>query len=128
MMEILIMCFQKGLIGSVWSDQALYNALPLRVYDSEKFLEEPDDFWDPVGFWSARKVDPLRRRRVVEVKHGRISMLATTGYATPQISRTFPGYLLSARVMRATWAGAAASRRASRVMATIAQLAKVRAV
>ena len=50
------------------------------------------------------------------------------GYATPQISRTFPGYLLSARVMRATWAGAAASRRASRVMATIAQLAKVQAL
>ncbi|CAE8704434.1 unnamed protein product [Polarella glacialis] len=33
------------------------------------------------------------RRRSTELKHGRIAMLATMGYITPEITGKFPGYL-----------------------------------
>eukprot|EP00931_Biecheleriopsis_adriatica_P036678 TRINITY_DN2109_c0_g1_i7.p1 TRINITY_DN2109_c0_g1~~TRINITY_DN2109_c0_g1_i7.p1 ORF type:complete len:266 (-),score=51.67 TRINITY_DN2109_c0_g1_i7:535-1332(-) len=35
----------------------------------------------------------FKRRRATELKHGRISMLATMGYITPEITGKFPGYL-----------------------------------
>merc|ERR1712012_468269 len=35
----------------------------------------------------------FKRRRSVEIKHGRICMLATMGYITPEITGKFPGYL-----------------------------------
>ena len=37
------------------------------------------DFWDPVGFTSDGDVASFKRRRSVELKHGRISMMATMG-------------------------------------------------
>ena len=38
-------------------------------------------------------VENFKRRRQTELKHGRISMLATMGYITPEITGKFPGYL-----------------------------------
>merc|ERR1712141_916727 len=35
----------------------------------------------------------FKRRREVEIKHGRVSMLATMGYITPEVSGKFPGFL-----------------------------------
>ena len=50
-------------------------------------------FWDPLSFTSTGDVAAFRRRRSVELKHGRISMLATMGYITPEVTGKFPGYL-----------------------------------
>ena len=36
-------------------------------------------FWDPVGFTADGEVSAFKRRRSVELKHGRISMMATMG-------------------------------------------------
>ena len=41
-------------------------------------------FWDPAGFTSDGSVEDFKRRRQTELKHGRISMLATMGYITPE--------------------------------------------
>merc|ERR1712187_86197 len=49
--------------------------------------------YDPVGFTADGDVAAFRRRRSVELKHGRISMLACMGYMTPEITGKFPGYL-----------------------------------
>merc|ERR1712073_149857 len=38
-------------------------------------------------------VSSFKRRRSVEIKHGRICMLATMGYITPEITGKFPGFL-----------------------------------
>merc|ERR1712157_495167 len=35
----------------------------------------------------------FQRRRQTELKHGRVSMLATMGYITPEITGKLPGYL-----------------------------------
>ena len=46
-----------------------------------------------IGFTADGSVENFKRRRQTELKHGRISMLATMGYITPEITGKFPGYL-----------------------------------
>jgi len=51
----------------------------------------PLDLWDPLGF--VDDVDSFPRRRAVEIKHGRISMIAFVGMAIQELGWTFPGSL-----------------------------------
>ena len=84
---------QDGLTGSAWGDWANYTASPLRAFENELGVQEPVGFWDPAGFTADGSVENFKRRRQTELKHGRISMLATMGYITPEITGKFPGYL-----------------------------------
>merc|ERR1719356_457387 len=93
MMAIIGMFFQDGLTGSAWGDWALYTASPLRAFENELGVQEPVGFWDPLGFTADGDLLAFKRRRCVELKHGRISMLATMGYITPEVTGKFPGYL-----------------------------------
>merc|ERR1712060_810417 len=101
MMAIMGMFFQDGLTGSAWGDWALYTASPLRAEAAPDLSKElgacpPLGFWDPLGL--SKYTDPkvaelqFRRRRVIEIQHGRVSMLACIGYIVPEFVR-FPGYL-----------------------------------
>ena len=51
----------------------------------------PLDLFDPLGF--VDDVDSFARRRAVEIKHGRISMMAFVGMAIQELGWTFPGSL-----------------------------------
>jgi len=93
MMAIIGMFFQDGLTGSAWGDWANYTASPLRAFESEFGVQAPVGFFDPVGFTKDGDEKAFKRRREVEIKHGRVSMLATMGYITPEVSGKFPGYL-----------------------------------
>merc|ERR1712003_531660 len=93
MMSIIGMFFQDGLTGSAWGDWALYTGSPLRAFENELGVQAPTGFWDPVGFTKDGDVEKFKRRRVTEIKHGRVAMLATMGYITPEITGKFPGYL-----------------------------------
>merc|ERR1712113_1357891 len=93
MMAIIGMFFQDGLTGSAWGDWANYTDSPLRAFESELGVQAPVGFWDPVGFTKDGDVKAFKRRREVEIKHGRVSMLATMGYITPEVAGKFPGYL-----------------------------------
>ena len=84
---------KDGLTGSAWGDWANYTASPLRAFENEMGAQPPFGFWDPVGFTADGDVDAYKRRRQTEIKHGRIAMLATMGYMTPEITGKFPGYL-----------------------------------
>ena len=48
------------------------------------FVLAKPKFWDPAGFTADGSVEDFKRRRQTELKHGRISMLATMGYITPE--------------------------------------------
>merc|ERR1712203_1138085 len=48
---------------------------------------------DPLGLSKDGNSEVFRRRRITEIKHGRVSMLATMGYITPELVGKFPGYL-----------------------------------
>merc|ERR1712203_1236199 len=93
MMAIIGMFFQDGLTGSAWGDWALYTASPLRAFENELGVQDPVGFWDPAGFAADGNMENFQRRRQTELKHGRISMLATMGYITPEITRKLPGFL-----------------------------------
>merc|ERR1712186_187351 len=93
MMAIIGMFFQDGLTGSAWGDWALYTASPLRAFENELGVQAPAGFFDPFDLASDGNVEAFKRRREVEIKHGRISMLATMGYITPEITGKIPGYL-----------------------------------
>merc|ERR1712024_403831 len=93
MVAIIGMFFQDGLTGSAWGDWAAYTDSPLRAFESELGVQAPVGFWDPVGFTKDDDADIFKRRRATEIKHGRISMLATMGYITPELTGKIPGYL-----------------------------------
>merc|ERR1712039_766965 len=93
MMAIIGMFFQDGLTGSAWGDWAAYTDSPLRAFESELGVQAPVGFWDPLGFTEDGDAAAFNRRRVTEIKHGRVSMLATMGYITPELVGKFPGYL-----------------------------------
>ena len=81
------MCvFQDGLTGSAWGDWANYTASPLRAFENELGAQAPLGFWDPLGFTSDGDLYSFKRRRSVELKHGRICMLATMGALAAEIS------------------------------------------
>merc|ERR1712241_1548940 len=93
MMAIIGMFFQDGLTGSAWGDWVNYTDSPLRAFEGELGVQPPLGFWDPAGLSADGDVASFTRRRSVEIKHGRICMLATMGYITPEITGKFPGYL-----------------------------------
>merc|ERR1719291_639376 len=83
MMAIIGMFFQDGLTGSAWGDWSLYTASPLRA--GPKCIEglggpNPNDFWDPAGLAEGKSDEQLIHWRNVEIKHGRVAMLACTGW------------------------------------------------
>jgi len=92
MMAIIGMFFQDGLTGSAWGDWALYTASPLRAFESELGVQPPTGFWDPLGFTKDGDAAAFKRRRAVELKHGRVSMYACIGYFVPEYTK-FDGYL-----------------------------------
>ena len=92
-LHCVLSCGQDGLTGSAWGDWANYTASPLRAFENELGVQAPVGFWDPAGFTADGDVSAFKRRRQTELKHGRISMLATMGYITPEITGKFPGYL-----------------------------------
>merc|ERR1719374_404689 len=93
MMAIIGMFFQDGLTGSAWGDWASYTASPLRAFENELGVQAPVGLWDPLGLAADGDTENFTRRRETEIKHGRISMLATMGYITPEFAGKFPGYL-----------------------------------
>ncbi|CAJ1461526.1 unnamed protein product [Effrenium voratum] len=92
MMAIIGMFFQDGLTGSAWGDWSLYTDSPLRAFEEETGVQPPVGFWDPLGLSASGNLSDFKRRREVELKHGRVAMFATIGYILPEYWR-FPGYL-----------------------------------
>ena len=66
---------KDGLTGSAWGDWALYTDSPLRAFEGALGVQAPVGFWDPAGLAALSSPLELRRRRIVEIKHGRVSML-----------------------------------------------------
>ncbi|KAJ1436847.1 chlorophyll a/b-binding protein domain-containing protein [Ochromonadaceae sp. CCMP2298] len=59
-------------------------------FEDELGVLPPVGFWDPLGLSSDGDEVVFKRRREVELKHGRVSMLAVLGYLVAEIAR-FPG-------------------------------------
>jgi light-harvesting complex I chlorophyll a/b binding protein 1 len=88
MMAITGMMINDGLTGQAWGEWAAASS----AFESELGVQAPVGFWDPLGFAASGDAASFRRRRAVELKHGRVSMLACMGYIVPEYNH-FPGYL-----------------------------------
>jgi len=88
MFAIMGMMFQNGFIGSAGPEMWF----PQPAFENELGVQAPVGFWDPAGFTADGDEGEFYRRRCVELKHGRVSMLACIGYIVPEYFK-FPGYL-----------------------------------
>lgn len=62
------------------------------TFESEIGAQPPIGFWDPLGLVADADQERFDRLRYVEIKHGRIAMLAVAGHLTQQNMR-LPGML-----------------------------------
>lgn len=60
------------------------------AFEEEIGVLAPLGFFDPLGLCADGNEEVFARRRAVELKHGRVSMLAVSGYVVAEIAR-FPG-------------------------------------
>ena len=61
-------------------------------FKSEIGAQAPLGFWDPLGLLKDADQDRFDRLRFVELKHGRVAMLAVLGHLTAQNYR-FPDFI-----------------------------------
>ena len=61
------------------------------AFGSEIGAQIPLGFWDPLGIVEDGDKENFDRLRWVELKHGRIAMLAVVGYLTTYAGVRFPG-------------------------------------
>jgi len=62
------------------STQKSTSATALSAFDNELGAQEPLGFWDPLNLVYEQDQERFDRLRYVELKHGRIAMLAVTGH------------------------------------------------
>merc|ERR1712086_125746 len=88
MTAIMGMMFQNGTVGTTGPEMWFGSS----AFENELGVQAPFGFWDPAGFTSDGSVYEFTRRRCVEIKHGRVAMLACIGYIVPEYFK-FPGFL-----------------------------------
>ena len=66
--------------------------------ETELGVQPPVGFWDPLGFTKTDDAASFRRRRYVELKHGRICMFATIGMVWPDLFGKFDGNSARGRI------------------------------
>ena len=92
--ELIITFIMYILIASAFAPSARVartSAIKM-AFESEVGAQAPLGFWDPLGLLKDADQDRFEKLRYVEVKHGRIAMLAVLGHLTAQNVR-FPGYI-----------------------------------
>ncbi|CAK9041372.1 Fucoxanthin-chlorophyll a-c binding protein E [Durusdinium trenchii] len=89
MVAITGMISQNAFFGTTGPDMWLPGA---SAFEGELGVQAPVGYWDPLGLSADGDVETFKRRRAVELKHGRICMLACVGYIVPEYFR-WPGYL-----------------------------------
>ena len=71
----------------------LYTASPLRAFESWLRTQLPTGFLDTLGSAKGGDREAFICRRITEIKHGRVAMLATMGYIAPEVVGKFPSNL-----------------------------------
>jgi hypothetical protein len=66
--------------------------LVANAFENELGVQPPTGLWDPAGYLSDGDAQEFYRRRCVEIKHGRVAMIACIGYIVPEYFK-WPGYL-----------------------------------
>jgi len=78
--------------GAALTTPAKSSSAMKMSFESEIGAQPPLGFWDPLGLLEDADQERFERLRYVEIKHGRIAMLAVLGHITQQNVR-LPGML-----------------------------------
>jgi hypothetical protein len=73
------------------SEKVSSTSLSANKFASEVGVTAPLGFFDPLGMLADEDQDRFDRLRSVELKHGRVSMLAVVGYLVTAAGIRFPG-------------------------------------
>jgi Chlorophyll A-B binding protein len=69
------------------------TSVATKAYSEEIGVTEPLGFYDPLGLLKSGDAEKFQRLRYVELKHGRIAMLAVVGYIATACGNRLPGDL-----------------------------------
>ena len=64
----------------------------VKALDTELGVLPPLGFFDPLGLAAKGSAEDFERRRITELKHGRVAMAGFVGYLVPEVYK-WPGYL-----------------------------------
>ena len=87
---VLATLFASAAAFAPASRMASRSALKMS-FESELGAQAPLGFWDPLGLLKDADQERFERLRYVEIKHGRISMLAILGHLVTSAGLRFPG-------------------------------------
>ncbi|CAK9021122.1 unnamed protein product, partial [Durusdinium trenchii] len=103
MVAMTAMLIQNGLTGQSPVEQLTSGHISpfndgqgfFAQFDASKELGAcpPLGYWDPFGMMAFQDEEKFRRNRELELKHGRICMVATIGMIVPDLFGRFGGYL-----------------------------------
>jgi hypothetical protein len=79
MVAILGIRFQNGTFGTSGPERWLLG----RAFESERRVQAPFGFWDPMGFCQGGDVADFKHRRESDLKRGLVAMCATLCSITP---------------------------------------------
>jgi hypothetical protein len=71
--------------------QQAASTTSLKSFENELGAQDPLGFFDPLGMVADGDQEKFDRLRYVEIKHGRISMLAVVGYLVAEAGIRLPG-------------------------------------
>lgn len=69
------------------------TSVSLNAFENEVGVQQPLGYWDPLGLVADGDQARFDRLRFVEIKHGRICMLAVAGYLTTEAGIRLPGLI-----------------------------------
>lgn len=75
------------------ASQKAASTTALGAFENEIGAQEPLGYWDPLGLVADGNQEKFDRLRYVEIKHGRICMLAVVGYLTTEFGVRLPGVI-----------------------------------
>merc|ERR1719428_1855601 len=91
MMKSALLAALVGSAAAFAPAPAAQTATALNAFESELGVQPPLGFWDPLGLLDDADQERFDRLRYVEIKHGRISMLAFLGQIVTRGGVHLPG-------------------------------------
>lgn len=86
-----IVALLAGVASAFAPSQQSATRTSLQAFEDEIGAQEPLGFWDPLNFVYEQDQARFDRLRYVELKHGRISMLAVLGHLVTTSGYRLPG-------------------------------------
>ncbi len=81
-MKLAILSLLTASAAAFAPSKVAQTSTALNAFDNELGAQEPLGFWDPLNLVYEQDQERFDRLRYVELKHGRIAMLAVTGHIT----------------------------------------------